>query len=116
MTPYIANLTDDLIHTHQFDLIADEIASKDAFLEHIRLSLARSIKKFTGETLGRVIFSIDMEEPGYRLDFSFKGLCAKALRALAVECLALTICERIKPAPGSKVLPFKARRKSKART
>ncbi len=113
MTPYIANLTDDLIRAHHFDSIAEEIAGKDNFLQHIRLSLAEPIKKFTGETLGKVIFSIDSNEPGYRLDFRFNGLCGKALRSLAVECLALTISERIKPSPNSTVLPFK--RKTKAR-
>ena len=113
MTPYIQNLTDDLIRRHHFDSIAGEIPKKDHFLHHIRLSLAGPIKEFTPEKLGKIIFSIDMDEPGYRLDFSFAGLCGKALRALAVECLSLTICERIKPAQGSTVPPFK--RKTKAR-
>ena len=114
MTPYIINLTDQLIRTHHFDSIAEEIKVKDSFLQHVQLSLAEPIKKFTGETLGKIIFSFEDGDPGYRLNFSFSGLCGKALRALAVECLALTICERIKPAPSSTVPPFKRKIKVRA--
>lgn len=114
MTPYIVNLTDQLIREYGFDMHAG-INDREKFIKDTEATLTSyygPMKKYSFETLGRIIFACEEVIPGSKISFAFEGTPGKALRALTAQCLTLAICERLIPTPGSTV-PLFVRKKKK---
>jgi hypothetical protein len=104
MTPYMVNLTNDLIRSYDFDVIAKQSTNRKTLHKHIRWGiLAGSVNKMNPATLGKIQCSfhagdILSEHPGQEISFGVN--LEEYIRELVAFCLADAILQRISPVPG----------------
>ena len=108
MSPYIINLTNNIIGNHRFDeavkrLLSrqDENSHPDVILDHITTELeVAEIHEMKPETLGKILFSLEIGDVMATNPFrevSFGGDCEEAFRQLVSRCLAYVIRDRLNP-------------------
>lgn len=110
MSPYIVNITNNLLGEHNFPAVFEDFKQShrnlDEFVEHVRDHLKyNNIRKMSSETLGKIMCSFEAEDSkaGNKSlvssqpfkDMSFDGNGAALLREMVATSLAYTIRARL---------------------
>jgi hypothetical protein len=115
MTPYIKNLTNNLIGKHRFDEFFRRRIGKTSFIDSVRIMLETAdVRVMNPETLGRVLCSLEIGDVmlGKKELFGglhFSGDPGETLREMVAACLAQVIHDRLDPSmTGSQIPRYKS--------
>lgn len=115
MSPYIVNLTDNLISKNRYDQFVGLNLNRKEFLDYVKTDLSvGDVQDMRPETLGKIMASFQIGDVMASKEelfkgTSFAGTCGDFLRELTALCLAFAIHQRLSADRMSGVPKYKKR-------